>query len=58
LGKAIYFSRHLRLVTESRTMTSPLANSPSTVAPPMPMRAIDGPAAWRGTELRPADFTH
>jgi len=39
-------------------MTNTLANSPSPAAPPMPMKPIDGPAAWRGSELRPADFTH
>ena len=39
-------------------MTSTLARSPSSVAPPMPMRTIDESSAWRGPELRPADFTH
>src|SRR5690348_5281034 len=48
----------MRLVTESRAMTSTLATSSSPVAPPMPMKTIDGPAAWRGPELHPADFTH
>ena len=39
-------------------MTSILAASPSPVAPPMPMKTIDGAAAWRGPQLSPADFTH
>jgi len=39
-------------------MTSTLARSQSPVGPPMPMKPIDGPAAWRGPELNPADFTH
>ena len=39
-------------------MTSTLARSQSSNAPPMPMRTIDGPAAWRGPDLNPADFTH
>src|SRR4029077_6248152 len=40
-------------------MTGNLARSSSPLAPPMPMRTIDGPAAWRGLELRdPAAFTH
>jgi hypothetical protein len=39
-------------------MTGTLATSQPLVAPPMPMKTIDGPAAWRGPELSPADFTH
>ncbi len=39
-------------------MTSTLAKSQSPVAPSMPMKPIDGPAAWRGSELNPADFTY
>ena len=40
-------------------MTGNLARSDSPFAPPMPLRAIDGPAAWWGRELGdPAVFTH
>jgi len=40
-------------------MIGNLATSGSRLAPPMPMRAIAGPAAWRGRELTdPAAFTH
>jgi hypothetical protein len=39
-------------------MTSNLAKSETAVVPPMPMKTIDGPAAWRGLELKnPNDFT-
>jgi hypothetical protein len=40
-------------------MTGNPARSQSPLAPPMPMRAIDGPAAWRGLDLDdPGAFTH
>jgi len=40
-------------------MTDNLARSQSPLAPPMPLRAIDGPAAWWGRDLPdPAVFTH
>ena len=40
-------------------MISNLARAESTLAPPMPMRTIDGPAAWRGLDLKDAGaFTH
>ena len=40
-------------------MTGNLARSESPLAPPMPMRTIDGPAAWRGRDLAdPGAFTH
>src|SRR5262249_42742308 len=47
------------VVTGNRIMTSSLATSQSPLAPPMPMRTIVGPAAWRGCDLEnPDDFTH
>ena len=40
-------------------MTGNLARSQSPLAPPMPMRTIDGSAAWRGRDLAdPGAFTH
>src|SRR5262245_38094610 len=40
-------------------MTGNPARAESTLAPPMPMRTVDGPAAWRGRDLRDARaFTH
>ena len=40
-------------------MTGNLAKSEAAVVPPIPMKTIDGPAAWRGLELKnPSDFTH
>src|ERR1043166_4281381 len=40
-------------------MTATLARAASTLAPPMPMRTIDGPTAWRGLDLKDAGaFTH
>src|ERR1700747_1379233 len=40
------------------TMTGNLARVESTPAPSMPMRTIDGPAAWRGSDLKdPGAFT-
>ena len=40
-------------------MTGNLARSESPLAPPIPMRAFDGPAAWRGRDLADASvFTH
>jgi hypothetical protein len=40
-------------------MTGTLARSEPPLAPPMPLRAIEGPAAWRARDLAdPAVFTH
>jgi hypothetical protein len=40
-------------------MTGNLARAESALAPPMPMRTIDGPAAWRGRDFKDAGaFTH
>jgi hypothetical protein len=40
-------------------MTSNLAKSDATIAPAMPMKIIEGPAAWRGLEFKnPDDFAH
>lgn len=41
-------------------MTSTAAERPrSSTAPPMPLRAIDGPSAWRGADLaRSAEYIH
>jgi hypothetical protein len=40
-------------------MTSNLAKLESPIAPPMPMKTIDGPAAWRSVDFgSPGDFTH
>jgi hypothetical protein len=40
-------------------MTSNLAKSDAAIVPSMPMRTIEGPAAWRGLEFKnPDDFTH
>ena len=40
-------------------MTGNLATSLSQLAPPIPVHAIDTPAAWRGRDLKdPAAFTH
>src|ERR1700758_2573101 len=40
-------------------MTGNLARAASALAPPMPMRTMDGPAAWRGPDFKDAGaFTH
>ena len=40
-------------------MTGNLARSQSPLAPPMPLRTFEGPAAWRGRDFDdPAAFTH
>jgi hypothetical protein len=46
-------------ISRDHTMTGNLARAESTLAPAMPMRTIDGPAAWRGSGFKDPDaFTH